>query len=66
MHVLRTEVQMTRRKFMHFVFDESHTLLFSCQRIEDALFWLHDQGHTTCRIEGQTCQFDVDFTLIPK
>jgi len=66
MHVLRTEVQMSRRKFMHFVFDEHSTLLFSCQRVEDALNWLHDQGHTTCRIEGQTCKFTVAFTKVPE
>ena len=64
MHVLRTEVQMARRKFMHFVFDDHDTLLFSCQRVEDALNWLYDQGITTCRIEGQTCKFLVEFKLV--
>ena len=66
MHTLRTEVQMSRRKFLHFVFDEHETLLFSCQRVDDALFWLWDQGINTCRIAGPTSEFAISFSLIPK
>ena len=42
---LMVDVSMTRRKLFCFVVDEHETLLWSGQRIGDALDWLTDQGH---------------------
>ena len=44
MMTLVIDVAMTRRKLFCFVFDEHKTLLWSGQRVGEALAWLVDQG----------------------
>jgi hypothetical protein len=47
MYTLHIDVQQTRRKRFHHVMAEDDTLLWSGQKLSDALRWLEDQGHLT-------------------
>ena len=63
MHILRTDVQMTRRRFFHFIFDEHENLLWSGQRVDDALNWLHDKGVTKFILDGDATTFKIAFAI---
>ena len=52
MHTLMVDVAMTRRKLFLFVLDDTETLLWSGQRLGDAIDWLMDQGHTTVILDA--------------
>ena len=61
MYTLLVDVAMTRRKLFHFVVDEDESLLWSGQRVGDALDWLHDQGHSRTILDTGERKFEVTF-----
>ena len=64
MLTLQIDVEMTRRKRFFFVFDEHESLLWSGQRMGDALDWLTDQGHLT--VFCTTADTEYVLTFRPK
>ena len=66
MYTLQSDVAMTRRKLFHFVFDEDESLLWSGQRIGDALDWLADQGHSQVILQTGDAFYVLAFTSRPK
>ncbi len=61
MHTLMVDVAMTRRKLFCFVMDEHETVLWSGQRLGDALAWLNDQGHDTVHLKTGVKVYDLTF-----
>ena len=66
MYTLQVDVAMTRRKLFHFVFDDGESLLWSGQRVGDAIDWLSDQGHHTVVLDTGERKLQLSWAELPE
>ena len=62
MYRIEADVHFSRRKRLHWIFDERDQAQWSGKTITGALAWLMENGHQRALLLGDDQAFTIDFT----